>query len=136
LGLYGNIPKQHQVPPGLLQKPIVAYNLLNINIEPAINLVKRVCLSVYNANGQLCIDEIDETLGDNILLQQRVRQDHINGILVQIQQTRLQLETALQAVSTLIQNGQQKNLQDCHPTSKDDKSFTATATIRPVVEGL
>jgi hypothetical protein len=59
------VTQQHQVPPTLLQKVITAYNLLNINIvEPAINPVQRVCLTVYNVNRQLCIDKIDNTNGD------------------------------------------------------------------------
>jgi hypothetical protein len=66
-----------------------------------------------------------------------VTQVHINGIVIQIKQTQLQLETSLQAVSTTFNCMQRhynthfktvnKNICRCHPTSKDSKSSTATS---------
>jgi hypothetical protein len=98
--------QRHQIPPRLLQRVLDAFNSIP-TINAAINQVSQICLAVYTVSGQLCIDKIisnGNKVGQPTNQHEGncITQEQVNGISIQLQRTRLQMETALQAFLTLL----------------------------------
>ena len=95
--------EQSRVPPVLANRIQQAYEELRV-LDAAINPVQRVLLTVYQIQERVCIDEVLPMVGEDgeIIPQQQqqgrniITQDHINGIFVQLQQQRQQLEAAVE----------------------------------------
>ena len=95
--------EQDRVPPSVSRRIQQAYEELRV-LDAAINPVQRVLLTVYQIQERVCIDEILPLLdanGEMTPQQQQqgrnvITQDHINGIFVQLQQQRQQLEAAIE----------------------------------------
>jgi hypothetical protein len=97
--------QQHRVPTRLLQQVRDAYMAIRVEGSP-VNPVKRVCLTVYTLQENLCIDEVLPVMNDDgtpatqqpataVGMTRGVTVDHINGILIQQQQQKQQIEAAI-----------------------------------------
>jgi hypothetical protein len=100
--------QQFRVPTQLLQQVRDAYLSIRGPDSPP-NPVKRVCLTVYTLQENLCIDEILPMVNEDGtpvtqqpvvgVVNRGVTVDHINGIMIQQQQQKQQIEAAINGFS-------------------------------------